>query len=194
MLFLNHLKTIHIHHLILVVVQVIIRFDIVLIYLQPRESNDEYEWFLSDLKTAFLIEDWIEERFEDAMITKYNVGPGDIHNIVEMTQWILHAAREFARMYNFDYVSALSDILLRVQYGCKKELLNLVSLKNIGRVRARALYNEGFKTINDLRGIPIKRLASIKTIGEGVAKSIKYQIGESDKGADRDLSDFVGEE
>jgi helicase len=160
----------------------------------PRESNDEYEWFLSDLKTAFLIEDWIEERFEDAMITKYNVGPGDIHNIVEMTQWILHAAREFARMYNFDYVSALSDILLRVQYGCKKELLNLVSLKNIGRVRARALYNEGFKTINDLRGIPIKRLASIKTIGEGVAKSIKYQIGESDKGADRDLSDFVGEE
>ena len=160
----------------------------------PQESNEEYEWFLSDLKTAFLIEDWIEESYEDTMITKYNVGPGDIHNIVDMTQWILHATREFARMYHFDYVSVLSDILLRVQYGCKKELLNLVSLKNIGRVRARALYNEGFKTINRLRGIPIKRLASIKTIGEGVAKSIKYQIGESDKGEDKDLSDFTGEE
>ena len=27
---------------------------------QPGVSNEEYEWFLSDLKTASLIEDWIE--------------------------------------------------------------------------------------------------------------------------------------
>jgi helicase len=156
----------------------------------PVASNDEYEWFLSDLKTASLIEDWIEEVYEDRIITKYNVGPGDIHNIVEMTQWLLYAAREFARMYNFDCVSELGDLILRVQYGCKKELLNLVSLRGIGRIRARALFNEGFKTIGDLRGVPLKRLAQIKTIGEGVAKSIKSQIGESDKGEDKELSEF----
>ncbi len=157
----------------------------------PVASNEEYEWFLSDLKTASLIEDWIEEIHEERIITKYNVGPGDIHNIVEMTQWLLHAAREFARMYNFDCVSDLSDLLLRVRYGCKKELLNLVSLKGIGRIRARALFNESFKTISDLRGVPLKRIAEIKTIGEGVAKSIKSQIGESDKGEDKELSEFV---
>jgi helicase len=157
----------------------------------PVASNDEYEWFLSDLKTASLIEDWIEEVYEDRIITKYNVGPGDIHNIVEMTQWLLYAAREFARVYNFDCVSDLGDLILRVQYGCKKELLNLVSLRGIGRIRARALFNEGFKTIGDLRGVPLKRLAQIKTIGEGVAKSIKSQIGESDKGEDKELSEFV---
>ena len=157
----------------------------------PVSSSEEYEWFLSDLKTASLIEDWIGEIHEDRIITKYNVGPGDIHNIVEMAQWLLHAAREFTRMYNFDCVSDLSDLILRVQYGCKKELLNLVSLKNIGRVRARALFNEGFKTINDLRGVPLKRIADVKTIGEGVARSIKSQIGESDKGEDKELSEFV---
>jgi len=157
----------------------------------PVASNEEYEWFLSDLKTASLIEDWIEEIHEERIITKYNVGPGDIHNIVEMTQWLLHAAREFARMYNFDCVPDLSDLLLRVQYGCKKELLNLVSLKGIGRIRARALFNESFKTISNLRGVPLKRIAEIKTIGEGVAKSIKSQIGESDKGEDKELSEFV---
>ncbi|UCD13786.1 MAG: ski2-type helicase, partial [Thermoplasmatales archaeon] len=159
----------------------------------PGESNTEYEWFLSDLKTAILIEDWIEEVHEDRIITKYNVGPGDIHNIVEMVQWLLHAAREFARMYNFECVSDLVDLLLRVQYGCKKELLNLVSLRGIGRVRARALFNEGFKTIGDLRSIPLKRIAQVKTIGEGVAKSIKRQIGESIKGEDKELSDFSNE-
>jgi helicase len=157
----------------------------------PDASNEDYEWFLSDLKTASLIEDWIEEVYEDRIITKYNVGPGDIHNLVEMNQWLLHAAREFARMYNFECVSDLSDLLLRVQYGCKKELLNLVSLRGIGRVRARSLFNEGFKTIGDLRGVPLKRIAEVKTIGEGVAKSIKSQIGESNKGEDKELSEFT---
>lgn len=157
----------------------------------PMESNAEYEWFLSDLKTASLIEDWIDEVHEDRIITKYTVGPGDIHNIVEMVQWLLHAAREFARMYNFECVSDLRDLLLRVQYGCKKELLNLVSLKGIGRVRARALFNEGFKTIGDLRCVPLKRIAHVKTIGDGVAKNIKSQIGESIKGEDKELSEFV---
>jgi len=157
----------------------------------PEVSNEEYEWFLSDLKTASLVEDWIEEIHEDRIISKYNVGPGDIHNIVEMVLWLLHASREFARMYNFDCLADISDLILRVQYGCKKELLNLVSLKNIGRVRARALFNEGFKTINDLRGLPLKRLAQIKTIGDGVAKSIKSQIGESVKGEDKELSEFT---
>ncbi len=156
----------------------------------PTISSEEYEWFLSDLKTASLVESWIDEISEDGIVNKFNVGPGDIHNIVEMVQWLLHAAREFARMYNFDCVSDISDLLLRVQNGCKKELLNLISLKNIGRVRARSLYREGFKTVNDLRGVPLKRLAQVKTIGEGVAKSIKSQIGESVSGEEKELSEF----
>ncbi|NHJ40851.1 MAG: DEAD/DEAH box helicase [Asgard group archaeon] len=160
----------------------------------PGYSNEEYEWFLSDLKTASLIEDWIEEIHEERIISKYNVGPGDIYNLVETVQWLLHAAREFSRMYNFDCVSELSDLGIRVRYGCKKELLNLISLEGIGRIRARALFNEGFETINDLRGVPLKRLAQIKTIGEAVAKSIKRQIGESDKGEDKELKEFVKEE
>lgn len=157
----------------------------------PCSSSEDYEWFLSDLKTASLVEDWINEIPEDGIVNKYNVGPGDIHNIVEMASWLLHAAREFARMYNFDCVSNISDIMLRVEYGCKKELLNLVSLKGIGRIRARSLYNEGFKTVNDLRKVPLKRLAEVKTIGEAIAKSIKTQIGESVKGEDKELSEFV---
>jgi helicase len=145
----------------------------------PSTSSDEYEWFLSDLKTAFLLEDWIEEIPYDALVLKYNIWPGDVHTIVEMAEWLLHATREFARMYNFSCVSDVNDLLIRVQNGCKEELLNLVTLKGIGRVRARALYREGFKTVNDLRTVPMERLAKIKGIGTAVAKNIKQQIGES---------------
>jgi len=145
----------------------------------PKTSSDEYEWFLSDLKTAFLLEDWIDEKPYDALVLKYNIWPGDVHTIVEMAEWLLHATREFARMYNFSCVSDVNDLLIRVQNGCKEELLNLVTLKGIGRVRARALYREGFKTVNDLRTVPVERLAKIKGIGTAVAKNIKQQIGES---------------
>jgi helicase len=145
----------------------------------PSASSDEYEWFLSDLKTAFLLEDWIDEKPYDALVLKYNIWPGDVHTIVEMAEWLLHATREFARMYNFSCVSDVNDLLIRVQNGCKEELLNLVTLKGIGRVRARALYHEGFKTVNDLRNVPVERLAKIKAIGTAVAKNIKQQIGES---------------
>jgi len=93
-------------------------------------------------------------------------------------------------MYNFSCVPEINDLMLRVQYGCKKELLNLVSLKGIGRIRARSLFDEGFKTVNDLRGVPLKRVAEVKNIGMGIAKSIKKQIGESDKEQDRELSEF----
>lgn len=145
----------------------------------PHASSDEYEWFLSDLKTAFLLEDWIEEKPYDALVQKYNIWPGDVHTIVEMAEWLLHATREFARMYNFSCVSDVNNLLIRVQNGCKEELLNLVTLKGIGRVRARALYREGFKTVNDLGNVPMERLAKIKGIGTAVAKNIKHQIGES---------------
>ncbi len=157
----------------------------------PFTGSEDYEWFLSDLKTASLVEDWTNEMYEDQIVNKYNVGPGDIHNIVEMVKWLLYATREFARMYNFNCVSDISDLLIRVEYGCKKELLNLVTLKGIGRIRARALFNEGFKTINDLRGVPLKRLSKIKTIGESIAKNIIVQIGEKSSAEEKDLSEYI---
>jgi len=144
----------------------------------PDVDDSEYEWFLSDFKTASLLEDWINEVSEAEISSKYGVGPGDIHAIIETAEWLLHAMRELARIYRFESVPELTDLIMRVKHGCKKELLNLVSLRNIGRVRARALYNAGFKTIGSLRGVPLEKLAKIPNIGKKVAMSIKKQIGD----------------
>ncbi len=146
----------------------------------PQQGSPEYEWFLSDLKTAFLLNDWIEEVPLDSLVSKYNVWPGDVHTVLEVAEWLLHALREFARMYEFSAVTSIADVITRVQHGCKEELLNLVTLKGIGRVRARALYNAGFPTVNSLRGIPEERLAKIKGVGKAVAVNIKKQLGEDD--------------
>jgi helicase len=142
------------------------------------------------MKTALLLSDWIEERSEDQLVSKYGVGPGDIHNLIQGTTWLLHATREFARMYNFKTVSFLTGLLLRVQYGCKKELLNLISLKGIGRVRARALYAAGYTGIAKLRDASTQEIASVRTIGPRIAERIKKQVTDGSYNKDAQLLEF----
>ncbi len=143
----------------------------------PSYYEPDYEFFLSQVKTACLLQDWINEKKDDEMILKYNIGPGDIHAKVETAEWLLHAMQELARLFNFKAVPKLSKLRLRVKYGCKEELLNLTQLKGIGRVRARQLYKHGFKSISILRKASIETLASIPSIGKKVAENIKRQIG-----------------
>jgi len=142
----------------------------------PNYYESEYEWFLSYAKTAFLLEDWINELPENEIVKKYDIGPGDLYNITETARWLLHAMRELARIYNFNCVPELTELIVRVENGCKKELLNLIQLRGIGRVRARALFNAGFKTISDLRKADIERIARVRTIGKRLAESIKKQV------------------
>ena len=143
---------------------------------------------------ALLLKDWIEERTEDQIISRYGVGPGDIHSIVDAGEWLLHATREFSRMYNFSLVPFLTGLGMRMKYGCKQELLNLISLKGIGRIRARALYKEGFHTTGDLREVSIERLSKVKTIGPRIATRIKDQLGQSKQETKTDLNDFIEDE
>lgn len=138
-------------------------------------ENDD-EWFLSEVKTASLLEDWINEISENRMVKKYGVGPGDIHSKVESAEWLLHATRELARMFNFDEVSKLGKLVIRMRNGCKEELLNLIQLRGIGRIRARALYKAGFTTINRLRRVHEKEISKVPGIGKKIAKNIKEQL------------------
>ena len=160
----------------------------------PLKADSEYEWFLSDFKTALLLRDWIEEKTEDAMIAKYGVGPGDIHGIVQTVHWLLHAMREFARMYYFDAVSFLTGLGLRVEYGCKKELLSLIELKGIGRVRARKFYQHGYNSLESLRKASVEELTSIPTIGSGIADRIKKQLNQSTDYHNSQLTEFLEDE
>jgi helicase len=64
-----------------------------------------------------------------------------------------------------------------VKKGVKRELLPLVKLEGIGRIRARILYNAGLKTIEDLKHAKIEELTELPMFGPRLAKKIKEQIG-----------------
>ena len=141
----------------------------------PKDEN-EYDWFLSEVKTASLLESWINEVSEDEIVRKFNVGPGDIRNRVETAEWITYSMLELARLFRCPYSNNIEDIVTRIRYGVKRDLLNLIQLEQIGRVRARALLLAGFHTIEELRGVEVGRLSLIPTIGPKIAKNIVSQV------------------
>jgi helicase len=143
--------------------------------------TEDYDFLLAEVKTASLLEDWMEEVPEDKITKRFRVGPGDIRRMVEMAEWLVYAMHELARLFNRNRMRPLGRLMSRLRYGVKEELLDLVSVRGIGRVRARALFERGLKTKEDLRKVDIRQLASIPTIGPGIAKSILAQLGRKEE-------------
>lgn len=120
---------------------------------------------------------WINEHSERFILDKLRIEPGDLYRMVESADWLLYAMEEFAKkMSKIDFMLKVRDLRLRVKYGVKEDLLELVSIKDVGRVRARALHNAGFKSIDELKKAPIDRLAKIPKIGSTMAKKIKSNL------------------
>ena len=146
----------------------------------PDEWEDRiaYEEFLGEAKTAMVLEAWIEERSEDEVIERFRVQPGDLYRLIETGKWLLYAAHGLAAFFGpKGYLKPLSGLRTRIEKGVKKELLPLVKLEGVGRVRARILYNSGLKTVEDLKHAPVENLTKLPLIGPRLARRIKEQVG-----------------
>jgi helicase len=148
--------------------------------IDPPTDLEQYELFLSTVKTAKMVYDWMSEAHENDIAGAFGIGPGDIRNKVEMAEWLLHSCARLSELFNMDAKEDCVEAVTRVRYGIRPELLELVSLRGLGRVRARALYSRGIKGLEDLRNTSYDRLKQIPTIGESVARSVKDQLGQSD--------------
>ncbi|KAB1197700.1 MULTISPECIES: ATP-dependent DNA helicase [Haloferax] len=118
----------------------------------PSEYEDvAFEDWLSALKTARLLEDWVGEVDEDRITERYGVGPGDIRGKVETAEWLLGAAERLASELDLEAVYAVREAKKRVEYGVREELLDLAGVRGVGRKRARRLFEAGIETRADLR-------------------------------------------
>jgi len=138
---------------------------------------EDYDFFLAEVKTASLLDDWITERTEEEVTKKFGIGPGDIRRMTDQAEWLLYSMGELGRIFNKKKVRALTRLTIQVQYGIKEELLELISLRGVGRVRGRALFQRGYKTLKDLQKANPSDLARILTIGSALAMKIKEQVG-----------------
>ncbi len=133
--------------------------------------------YLSTLKTTWMLSRWIDEEKEELICDAFGVGPGDIYRHTESAQWLLYAAGAIAELLALKRLTfMIGDLRTRIHYGIKEDLLELVQLKGIGRVRARSLYRKGFKKWADLKFTTVEELSKVPAIGPALAKDILDQI------------------
>jgi helicase len=149
-------------------------FDIPALY-QDRLGFEE---FLGEAKMAWMLKAWMEETSEDDMIERFNVQPGDLYRLIATSKWLLHASHELASLFSHkNLFPILAKLVVRIEKGVKPELLPLVKLDGVGRVRARILFNSGLKDMHDLKTARLERLTGLPLIGPRLAKKIKEQVG-----------------
>ncbi|MFQ5969659.1 MAG: DEAD/DEAH box helicase [Nitrososphaerales archaeon] len=145
-----------------------------------EEYKDELLFDLNEYdcsRSLLALHSWVEESSERKILEKIGVEPGDMYRIVQTSDWLLYSLYEIAKL--FKRVDLLREIYMlrrRVRYGIKEELIPLISLEDVGRVRARALHDAGFKDIKSLATASVERIAKVPKIGATLANRLKEQI------------------
>jgi len=139
--------------------------------------SEEYEEFLKTLKIALFFSEWVEEKGEDVLMESLSITPGEIRTKLDRADWLIYATEELARILDHQAFRApLAKMRLRLKHGAKAELLPLLRLKGIGRVRARKLFNARIHTLEDVKRAEYTMLAQL--LGKTVALDVKQQVGQ----------------
>jgi helicase len=129
---------------------------------------------LNTFYSALLLEKWINEKKEEELFKTYGLAPGTLFGKTRIIEWLAYSTIELSKVIGEErHIREAKKIGLRVKYGVKEELLSLVELKGIGRVRARKLFKAGIKTPNEVK----KKIFEVeKLLGKKVAEGLKKQL------------------
>ncbi|MFQ5496691.1 MAG: DEAD/DEAH box helicase [Nitrosopumilus sp.] len=128
-------------------------------------------------RSLLALQAWITESSELSLSDSLGIESGDMHRMTENANWLSYCLREISKnVERVDLLEELDDLRKRIVYGIREELLDLVRVKGIGRVRARILYKHGVKNLDDLAKIPVNKLAEIDKIGSTIADNIKAEL------------------
>ncbi|MCL5889254.1 MAG: DEAD/DEAH box helicase [Candidatus Thermoplasmatota archaeon] len=145
----------------------------------PEDEDD-----IAAGKTALMLLDWINEVPIYEIEEKFSVGAGDIESRKSSAEWISMAASRLAAEFRRELSYPLDILSLRLKEGIRDDIMALISLPGIGRVRARRLYENGFKKPSDIANATVQSIAVLrgfsKTMAENVIKSSKAAGGSTE--------------
>jgi helicase len=135
-------------------------------------SNYDYS-----LKNLIILLEWIDESTEANLNEKIGVEPGDLYRMVETAYWLSYCLYEIAKLIGRkDLLAEINILRLRIRHGIKSELIPLIQLEGIGRIRARSLYKSGITNVTQIDKISESKLGSVPKIGVKLARKLKNQI------------------
>ena len=161
--------------------------------IDPNEKLYRNQEFLREycFKSLLILYKWIDAMTYQDMSDHFDAEPGDIFYIKENAKNLVYIFTEIIKFWR-DYakenkqkkivseyqslIDELDLLKLQIQHGVPEKYLELVKIKQIGRVRAQILYKNGFKNRLDLEKAKIEKLAKIDKIGLTIANNIKAEL------------------
>ena len=161
--------------------------------IDPNEKLYRNQEFLREycFKSLLILYKWIDAMTYQDMSDHFDAEPGDIFYIKENAKDLVYIFTEIIKFWR-DYakenkqkkivseyqslIDELDLLKLQIQHGVPEKYLELVKIKQIGRVRAQIFYKNGFKNRLDLEKAKIEKLAKIDKIGLTIANNIKAEL------------------
>ncbi len=146
-----------------------------LLKMPPSPWELDYDGYMRSLKTALMFRAWIEESTEEQLMEDFGVAPGELRVRLSNADWLLYSLQELGLLLNYkEQLGMIRKTRLRVKYGISEELVALIKLKGIGRVKARRLHNAGIRKISDIMKAPKQGLE--KLLGPKTAEEVLKQV------------------
>ncbi len=133
-------------------------------------QDDSLDTFYSSL----LLEKWINEEHEQELFKNFGLAPGILFGKARILEWLAYSTIELSKVLGQErHLLPAKKLSMRIKYGVKEELLSLVELKGIGRVRARKLFNAGIKKPSEVK----KRIFEVeKLLGKNITLGLLKQL------------------
>ncbi len=138
--------------------------------------SEEFGYYdpLKPFSTSIMLNDWISEKHEQEITLKYKTTPGAIYTKINNADWLLYSAAELAKLIKSSS-RRIIEMRVRMRYGIKEELMDLVRLEGIGRARARLLFSEGITDVKSLRKDGSRERVE-RLLGKELARHIYDQL------------------
>ena len=138
--------------------------------------EDNYDWLLREVKTTSLLMDWISEMAEEQISGRYHVGPGDVRRVAGTAEWLMHSVARLSQQLDLGATYNASLLEKRIHYGAGPDLMALLDLKGVGRVRARKLHEAGYTSLEKIQKADRSSLGEV--IGPKTAEKLMAQLRE----------------
>ncbi len=147
-----------------------------------KSKKSDKEGVHSDtIGTVAILLDWMNEIKEVNIAEGHKIGEGDVRSLVEKASWLAFAMKRISQIQSNNAITQKIGVFeKRINNGIRAELAELVQIKNISRIRARKLFDAGYKTISMVEVLNKEHPEKIKEIiGRNLSSIVPKHITKS---------------
>ncbi len=130
-------------------------------FLDRHNINDFSDESMRAAKTAIILNEWINEVPVGTIAETFGIGPGDIQARASSADWISYSLYRISGMFAKERENKLMHLNIRIKEGIKEDIIRIIEIPQVGRVRARRLYNNGFTSLEVIAGSRIEDISKI---------------------------------